>query len=473
MRKKNTRLNRLEITAFVSGFVLMVFELAAARILAPGIGSSTYVWTSVIGVIIAALSLGYWIGGKLADGRGYMIDVARLTLLAGLGITLTIILYDMVISWVAYGFDDPRIQGVVASLILFAPVSVILGAISPYLAKLNVKSLETTGQSVASLSALNSIGGILGTFTAGFVLFSFIGSRETLAATAVAMVAVSWLAVPRTAWKIRTLATIGTVLIVSVPTPVANALSIDTPSARYIIHDEQGVRLLATGPRGAQSGVSLKNKDELAFWYTKELADIVAHAPKKDSILILGGGAFTLPRYLAEKYPDSSIYVVEIDPELANIARRYFYYDDPSNVKLHFTDARAYVNQTSKRYDIIIVDVYGDIQVPFTFLTKEYGDRIREIVTPQGLVAVNMVAGLKGECGELLETLNAPYQSHFAYREYKINSPEKARSNIVAAYSDQPFGWSGSRKTELKSNALYTDNFVPAERLHHGCLQQR
>lgn len=469
MNKQRVQVGPLEIIAFISGFVLMVFELAGARVLAPGIGSSTYVWTSVIGVIIAALSLGYWIGGRVADRRGYMIDVARLSLVAGLLIALCMLQYEGLITWVAEAFDDPRWQGVVASLLLFAPTSFVLGMISPYLAKLKVRSLKTTGRSIASLSALNSIGGITGTFAAGFILFGYIGSHETLALAAILMVVVSWLAAPAVDKKIRLIASAGVVVTVLVPLDVTNAISIDTPSARYTVSEVNGARLLATGPYAAQSGISLARPNQTLFWYANELASVVEKAPKKQSILILGGGAFTLPQYLANQYPASHIDTVEIDPELATIAREHFGYRDPKNVELIFADARTYVNKTEKKYDIVLVDVYGDSSVPFSFLTREYGEQIARITAPAGIVAVNMIAGLKGECYTLFKAMDAVYRSHFNQAGYKIQAPEKTRSNIVTIYSRESFTWENSQQLRDNDQAPYTDNFTPAERLQNDC----
>ena len=157
----------LGIISFLSGFALMAYELVAARLLAPTIGSSIYVWTSVIGIIIASLSLGYWLGSKLADARQKQIDVVILSLAAALFVVITMLTFTPALAWITDTFNDVRIQGVVASLILFAPASFLLGMKSPYLAKLNIKKLETAGESVANLSALNSIGGILGTFITG------------------------------------------------------------------------------------------------------------------------------------------------------------------------------------------------------------------------------------------------------------------------------------------------------------------
>lgn len=469
MKKARVRVNRLGVIAFVAGFVLMAFELAGARILAPSIGSSTYVWTSVIGVIIAALSLGYWLGGRVADARGYLIDIARLALLAGLMICLTLLTYEAVLDFLTDGGGDPRWQGVLASLILFAPTSLVLGMMSPYLVKLNIHSLDASGRSVASLSALNSIGGIVGTFVTGFILFGYIGSHETLTITALLMVGISWLAAPRIQWKWRLFVTIS-LCLAGFLSPSVGAVSIETPSAHYSVYEEDGQRYLLTGPRGAQSGVHVDRPDELSFEYTRQLAEVVEHAFQKDTMLLLGGGAFTLPRYLADKYPQSEIDVVEIDPRLVDIAREHFFYDDPPNINIIIRDARTYLNQTEKSYDIVLVDVYSDVQVPFTFMTREYGQQIDKVTNKNGVVAANMIASFDGQCGDFLAALDAPYREHFGYSRYKKESGNDNPFNMVAAYSRQQVIWPASSTLKLSRTTLYDDNFAPAERLQYDCF---
>lgn len=165
------KFSRYEIAAFITGFALLAYELSAARILAPTIGSSTYVWTSVIGVIIAALSLGYAIGGILADRRTKSSDIGVLLLASATTTLISIILSRDALEVIASLVRDPRLQGLIASAFLFSPTSFLLGAVSPYLAKLRTVSLKHTGTSIASLSAANAVGGIVGTFSVGFIFF--------------------------------------------------------------------------------------------------------------------------------------------------------------------------------------------------------------------------------------------------------------------------------------------------------------
>ncbi len=464
----------LEILAFVIGFVLMAYELAAARILAPTIGSSTYVWTSVIGVIIAAMSFGYYAGGRLADKRDQRSDVGW-QLFAGAGaIALTLVAYPSLLGWLVTTGFDTRVQAVIASLVLFAPTSLIIGSISPYLAKLNVTSLKGAGTAVASLSAWNAIGGISGTFATGFVLFGLIGSRAIfLLLIGIMLVA----ALGVLGWRKRRVSVAGAIILAGVIAPVTDSyLHVDTASAHYMLFDWQDkgkqLRGLAMGPEGVQSGIDLASPETPVFWYTQQFADVVQQTPQKKDMLMLGGGTFTVPQHLAVTYPASHIDVVEIDPKLETIAKQYFGYKDRSNVTIIADDARTYSNKTTKQYDIIMVDVYSNIDVPFTFTTREYGRAIHRMLRPGGIVAVNMVAGEQGGCRDLLSMLEAPYRQEFSQRAIRFAPGEAAeRKNIIALYSDQHMYYTGYGNVSIPKVAAFSDDFAPVEWMRERCVK--
>ncbi len=470
-------MSALHVTAFVSGFALMAYELVAARILAPYIGSSTYVWTSVIGLIIAAMSLGYWVGGRLADRRQSSLDVVGLLLASAVAVIWTLLVYDGVLEGVVRALDDPRWQAVAASLLLFVPASFALGVLSPYLVKLNVTSLEHSGRSVASLSALNSVGGIVGTFLTGFVLFGYIGSRESLVVVVALLVACSWLLVPGRLLGVR-LGLTGLCLLlalVGLPTD-ERVVEVDTPSARYSIYRAQyageSTVLLATGPRGAQSGVyaAPERQHELVFWYTREIARLIeARAP--ESVLVLGGGAFTLPQYLATALPEATIDAVEIDPELERLSTEYFGYTAPESVELIFEDARTYVERTSRRYDVVVVDVFSDTSVPFHLMSREYGAALGRIVRPGGVVIANTIAGMQGGCRSLMDAIHGAYVREFPYASgsHDPRIEPMARGNRIIVYSRTPLTMDGLRPMDLSGARSYTDNYMPAEALMQGC----
>ncbi len=470
------RIGKLEIIAFATGFSLMAYELVAARILAPSIGSSTYVWTSVIGVIIAALSVGYWVGGAIADRRRAASDVVWLLLLSAAMVVLTLVSYQTVLEWVVTASGDPRVQAVIAAVALFAPASFLLGAASPYLAKLNITTVQTSGARVASLSALNSVGGIVGTFVTGFVLFGYIGARETLYIVVALLLASSWLLVWRYRWMQR--AILCGVLLLAAILPggrTAGVVDIDTPSAHYQVVSYQsplGVAVaLTTGPTGTQSAVYAAGGDSLVFWYTQELARLLLHQ-QPQRILMLGGGAFTLPQYVAERLPDSQIDVVEIDPGLEWISEQYFHYTHPQNVRLVFDDARTYVNRATQQYDAIVVDVYGDSSVPFSLMTREFASKLAARTAAGGVVYANIVAGTAGPCREMFAAIDTAYRTQFSQAAYRnASGGEEQWANHIVAYARSTLQLPGLAKLPAMGGPLYTDNYAPAERLHFACRQ--
>ena len=482
VRRFVASLGRYELAAFITGFALMAFELIAARLLAPSVGSSTYVWTSVIGIMIAALALGYACGGWLADKRVAVQDIAYALLLSAITMAASLVTYDSVLLLITSTVTDARIAGVVAAVALFMPTSFLLGVVSPYLARLRVKSVATAGRSVASLSAFNSVGGIMGTFITGFVFFSFIGSRESLVLLVAALLACSWLFAPRIRTGARAVAT-GVVMVAAVmelvPVERAQAVAVDTPTSHYQI--EQGiyrgeeVKMLVTGPTGVQSGVFANGSRELVFPYTQTMAEIVAEAPKKDRMLMLGGGVFTLPEHLARTYPASQVDVVEIDPELEKIAKNHFNYTAPPNVRAIAEDARTYARGTTQKYNVVLIDVFNEQTTPFSVSTREFAHELADLLAPGGVVVVNIIGGLNKDCAPLLTSLHASYRTAFSHsRVVPVSDPSfMLRQNVISVYSASSLDWVKDHRAwqDLPRNTAtaLTDNFAPTEALAQNC----
>jgi spermidine synthase len=480
------RIGVYEVTAFITGFALMAYELAASRVLAPSIGTSTYVWTSIIGIMIAALAIGYATGGWVADRRAQQKDIVWLLLAAAFAVVCSCLLYPPVLENIVETIGDPRMQGVVAALLLFAPASFLMGMISPYLARLRIHSLHTTGRSVAGLSACNSIGGIAGTFCTGFIFFSLIGSRETMALIAMILIACSWLLLPRLQIRQRLMTTAALTFVIAFqfvsPVEAGVVADIDTPTSHYKIMDisyyDQPVRVLIMGPGGWQSGMYLDGSKQLVFKYTRSVAQVVDAAPQKDRILILGGGAFTLPEYFGRMYPASHIDVVELDAKLPEIARHYFDYDEPSNVRTITQDARTYLQQVTDPYDIVIADVYNDASIPFALATREYTASLQKAMAPGGVAIANIIAAANTDCLPLLTSVHGSYTNAFDHnRLFPLEDPHmKTLQNITAVYSDNPLTWTNALSQRAYDNNLdmsaarvLTDNYAPTEALKERC----
>jgi predicted membrane-bound spermidine synthase len=315
-------------------------------------------------------------------------------------------------------------------------------------------------------------------------MFGYFGSNQILALLAGLLIATSWLMGRREYRMERTVITIAllglSVLAMAPRLPSSVLADIDTPTARYLVkvvaREKEPFRLLVTGPGAWQSGVLADGSNRLIFWYTRAMANIVRQAPKPDNILILGGGALSMPRYFAEKYPDSHVTVVEIDPELRAIAKEYFFYKDRRNVEIINQDARAYLGKNNKTYDVILVDAFSDREVPFSLTTKEYVRSLARATHPGSVVAVNIIASSKNACGELLGGIDASYKTAFRNGVYfgELEGNLAARQNIIATYSQRPLTWlDQTSAVKLKpASAAFSDNFSPTDRLNFECLQQ-
>ena len=358
-----------------------------------------------------------------------------------------------------------------------------MGMISPYLARLRNVSLDTTGRAVASLSALNAIGGICGTFCVGFIFFGCVGSRQTLLVIATLLAGTSWLISPRRFALLRLGVTSAALLLALVqwlPWHGTGIIEIDTPTSHYRVVDAktaQGkpVRLLVTGPTGGQSGIYPGRPDELVFPYLRQMATIAKHHPHPANILVLGGGAFTLPQHLALQYPGAHIDVVEIDPQLVRIAKQHFEYRDHPNLTLIAKDARTYINEHRQKYDIIAMDVYNELSIPFPVATSEYMHELSASLQPGGIVMANVIGSRRPACVPLLGDLHATFMS--AFRQYRV-FPQKDPNlhqfqNIIMVYANTPLDYlkdtPAARRALPTGDTILTDNFAPTERLQELC----
>jgi len=469
--------------AFTAGFVLMTFELVAARMLAPTIGTSIFVWTNVLGVIMAALALGYWLGGRLADKRKEDMDIVWLLFAVVASIIFVLVAGSSIIELGLVFFRDARWQGLFVATFLFAAPSLLLGMTSPYLAKLAVSSTKTTGNAVAGLSTANAIGSILGTFATGFILFGLIGGYTILLALIILTIVASWLVAPKELWKLRVavsgLAVIIALVAVLQPADTRGRV-IDTAAARYVVHeglwrDGREVRMLITGPRGAQSAVYTDGSNDLVFWYKQQVSALLRRLHEEDAefrVLILGGGAFTLPDYLARNFPKARIDVVEIDPELFDIAQRYFGVEDHANMHIYAEDARSFVNRggDGKLYDFVLVGVSHDIALPWQFATKEFGEAVAQILARDGVAVVNLIAAEEGGCARIYEAVYGAYAQYFRYRYLtRDNVAPDEIANSVMVFAREPKPELGLRRLDKEIGRVYTDRFAPIEHLLLQC----
>ena len=314
----------LEITVFICGAALMILELVGSRILAPYIGTSIVVWTSLIGIIMGALSLGYYFGGKIADRGARPRDLALIILLAAFFIFSTIFLNADVLQLFRLANSNLYFNAVADTLVLFAIPSFLLGIVSPYAVKLKISSLDYSGRTVGDLYAVSTMGSIAGTFAAGFWLIPFLGTVRILYFIVILLALASIFAWAQKFLKTRLLAIvilIAAMIFSLVRSAQAKVIDIDSQYNRIFVapsFDREANRptlSLSTDPYGTQSAMFTDRDNDLVFKYLKyyRLADVIN--PRINRALMIGAAAYAYPKDFLKSHT-GSMDVVEIDPQM-------------------------------------------------------------------------------------------------------------------------------------------------------------
>lgn len=420
----------LEVIACVSGALVMVLEMVGARVMAPYLGTSVIVWASLIGVVLACLAAGAWLGGRLADKTLSRGVLAAILAGAGTGAALTGLAHPLIGEGVTHLITDPRLAAIVAALGLFALPATLFGMVCPYVIRLKLAHLNTSGATVGTISALSTTGSIVGTFLGGFILVSWFTSTQILLGVACGMLALSLLArLHKPLLRLCLLALTGLALAATssysewltaqgVPQPI------ETPynSIRLLQGKDQGrpVRLMGTDPGYSQSGMYLDAPTELYFTYTRYYALGTTLMPRAHDVLMLGGGGYSVPKWLlsGQSGLDSEnlrLTVVELDPGMTDTARRYFALPEDARMTIIHEDARRFLNANQARYDLIFMDVFNSwYSIPFHVGTQEAFAAVRRALRPGGALLMNNISALDGEASALFRAIYAALRANFA-----------------------------------------------------------
>ncbi len=416
----------LETVVFASGALVMIYEIIGSRILAPFIGTSTYIWTSLIGVILGSLSLGYWFGGKMADRNPKLRVLSVVMFFGGAILSATILVQNIVLSIIASSTVRLEIKAIIAALILFAPASVLFGFVTPYAVRLKMQTVENAGKTVGRLYALSTVGSIFGTFLAGFFLLPFVGSIRTMYLLAGLMFGLSILLAPfkQNVQSIFLLLLFPFAVLVNelfaYSLIVSNKMhDFDTQYNRVQIYDStenltgKPIRVLLTDPNSTQSAMYLES-DELALNYAKYYHLMRHFNPTFQKTLIIGGAAYSFPKEYLRSYPDKKIDVVEIDPQMTEAARKYFNLQDSPNLQIFHEDGRVFLNQNTAKYDVILIDAFTSIySVPFQLTTVEAVREMSKSLNENGVIIVNLISAFEGDGAKFLQTEVKTYQEVF------------------------------------------------------------
>lgn len=482
----------LEIVVFICGASLMILELVGSRVLAPYVGTSTIVWTSLIGIILGFLSLGYWWGGKIADKNPSERVLSLLIFLAAFFVFSVIISNSYILYFIRERIDSVYLGAVLGTIILFSVPSLFLGTVSPYAVKLKMKNLDSSGRTVGNLYAVSTLGSIAGTFSAGFFLIPFLGTTKILYLISILLVFSSILVSFKHYLRIKAIS-LFLYLICAFMSLSFNAtvhadelIDIDTPYSRIWIYPSKAPNVprpilrLTTDPFSVQSAMFLDRDDDLVYRYSKFYRLAEHFNPDIEKALMIGGAAYSYPKDFLRHYPNAEITVVEIDPKMTEAAKRYFKLPKDPRLKIVHKDGRVFLNNNNKEFDAIYMDAFtSHLSIPHQLTTLEAVEELYDSLEDEGVLITNIASALSGEKSKFLRAQLATYKEIFP-QVYVFVVDKASRSSVqnlilIALKSekepelrsdDQEYDkllrslWTGNIKQDLP---LLTDEYAPVD----------
>lgn len=399
----------LYLTEFFAGMSVMAVELGASRLLAPYFSSSQIVWTIIIGTIMIAMALGNLYGGKMADKDPDPDKLYRRIVFSALWIAAIpvvgkyIILAISALLIFAVSTNFLVIAGFAACMVIFVFPLFLLGTVTPSLVKFSVDSLDDSGSVVGKLNASNTIGSIIGTFVPTFISIPAVGTSITFLIFAGILLGLAavYFASPKGNFKMAGKAGACTaVFLACVLLGHSNSFAFWVPDLTYEgesiynylqVYEDQDQVVLSTNVLFGVQSVYMKEKSLTGMYYDYAMAaPMMAGSAEKENldILILGNGTGTFATQCKRYFCSTRIEGVEIDQKITDLARKYF--ELPEDVEVTTYDGRAYLNAIDGRYDVIMVDAYQDITIPFQMSTVEFFTLVKDHLKPDGVMVVNM-----------------------------------------------------------------------------------
>jgi len=481
------------ITSFIAGFSVMTVELISSRIVAPIIGSSVFTWTSVIGITLLGLSIGSWIGGILADKAGNKKTLSLVLLVSSILVFIIPVLSKNTEFLTSNSASILWLNLLLSSYLFLLP-AIAIGAIQPIILKNFADDFSKIGSKYGLLSSIWSIGSVLGVFLTGFVFISTIGSAETIFAIAAILLLTGLV------FSIKDKKTLQIfILVIFIGLISFYFLQQKTIGKTNVVFQKEtdyyNVKVVdANLPDFGQSRILFLDIDSHSIQPEKinehfypEMYPVFYNLKGNiKDILVIGAGAYTMPKYFKEYYKNSSVSVIEMDPEMKKIGEDYF------NLKKYdintiVGDAKIVINTDPKKYDLIFGDAYNSfLSVPWYLLTKEWNDEVKNKLNDNGIYAINFIgsmAGLKSEFTKsVLNTFKLSFPNFYIF--VFGSTPEQTQNIVFVGINgklplkeDELYGKLLQEKSflykrmlsaeyfENTTSTILTDNFAPVEKL--------
>lgn len=503
--------NLLFITVFLTGACVLIVEVVAVRVLSPHFGNTMFTVSSVISVILAALSLGYYIGGKYADLYPRTERFFGIILISGILIlgfhALSILLLPVL------GMSLPLTFGpLVSSLILFFTPALLLGTLSPYAVKL--QSVRTPEEGVGSVSGKiffwSTLGSIIGSLAAGFVLIPNLGINNIFIGVGAALSCLGAIPLVLSGFGKKRLRISAGIIVMLLVFSVA----LDLETYGTVLYSDDGIYekiIIYDGVFGGRptrffqqdrssSGAMFLDSDnptDFVYGYTEYYSLYKIFTPDVKNALVIGGGAYSIPKALHAELPYAEVHVSEIEPSLVELARRFFGLEESERLINHTEDGRRFLRDSQMFYDLIFSDVYYSLfSIPSHFTTKEFFVAAKEKMSDNGVFIGNLIGDLSRQEPSLIFSEIRTFQSVFPNSYFfAVDGPAKGGSQniiMVGHNSDVPLDIKSASRLhngdpflaglpdhmiDLQRYALHrypilTDDFAPVEYLTAEVLKR-
>lgn len=439
----------LMVLVFVAGAVLMGLEIVGSRVLAPHFGNSVFVWGSLISVFLSALSIGYYVGGWVADRHPSQ------RLLNGISVVVSVLIFAVAVlaqpvcdGLIAAGAGE-QTGPLLASVVLFLPASVGMGMVSPFAVRLATQSVESVGTAAGTLYALSTIGSIAGTLLTTFVLIPWLGMVTIIQGLAGTLLLVALLTAPGVgrrsiAPRLLVFVLLGLLTFLWEP-PVNTTLA---SGDRVILNEESPYHHIAVienrfsrsrqlrFDRYVESAIRTSPPYPSLCSYTDYFNLAFLLQPEPERALFIGAGGGVGPRVFQRHRPELTIDVVDIDRRVLEIARDLFHLETGDRLRTIAADGRMFVRRTSESYDCLLLDAFSiGGRIPFHLVTQEAFALMRERLRPGGVLVMNLISAVDGPRAEIYHsvhnTVSAVFPHVYTFAVNRALLPPGESTNII------------------------------------------
>ena len=417
----------LEITVFLSGALTMMLELIAARVLSPYVGSSNLIWTTIIGIMLTSMSIGYWFGGKMAD-KNKENDIKILSnylLISAIATSIIPILEVVFIDVLSQLSSNLILVAIICATVTFGIPSFLLATVSPIAVKIKNNNMDHIGATSGKISSLSTIGSIFGTFFAGFILIPNLGVRNIILGCSILLWILSVYLFNKKDKKYYILMIVELLIIIGLNVLGGYLFQVRNPEITRDVDSEYSRIWVTNLDVGETTYKTLQVDTGLESYINQETGEMGAtylyyydlfeyYNKEANDALMIGGAAYTYPMHYLKKYENKTIDVVEIDEKMTQIAEEEFGLDKNNpNLGLITQDGRSYLNYNEKKYDTVFIDAFKGLNAPFELTTYEAMQKVYNSLDENGTVITNIISAIEGDDADFIKYEYSTYKAIF------------------------------------------------------------